>query len=89
MQRRERGGGREPPAARLLTALPRRRCDGGCRAMRALRARGGMGGAAGVMDSGDDTDQEFDVPEHPPPPFELELLEAALMVATSALPIHL
>ena len=35
---------------------------------------------AQVYESSDD--QEFDVDASPPPPFELELLEAALMVAT-------
>ena len=38
---------------------------------------------AQVYESSDD--QEFDVDASPPPPFELELLEAALMVATGAI----
>mmetsp|Transcript_10253 Transcript_10253/g.30884 ORF Transcript_10253/g.30884 Transcript_10253/m.30884 type:complete len:640 (+) Transcript_10253:142-2061(+) len=63
--------------------LPRLAASDSERAMRALRARGP--GPAVATESTDDGDQEFDVPDHPPPPFELELLEAALMVATNRL----
>lgn len=43
-----------------------------------------MQAPAQVYESSDD--QEFDVDASPPPPFELELLEAALMVATGVSP---
>ncbi len=43
------------------------------------------GASPSSTESSDETDQEFDVVESPPPPFELELLEAALIVATGRL----
>lgn len=43
------------------------------------------GASPSSTESADETDQEFDVVESPPPPFELELLEAALIVATGRL----
>ena len=60
---------------------------GGCRlatsdSERAARALREAAPSPSATESSDD--QEFDVVESPPPPFELELLEAALMVATGA-----